>query len=325
MPTTQESLGPLRDSWLLHLRAENKSEKTRRSYGDSVSQFLAFLDDPPADLDPEMAKALKQAPDVNEPADVEAVHVRAFIAHLLAVHRPSTASTRYNGLQQWFRWLVDEEEIKYSPMSNLKPPALPEAPPAVIEPEHILTLLRSCKKRTFINVRDEAIIRLFCDTGCRLAEIAGLMVDVPDGEQAPHVDLEQQLVWVMGKGRRLRGVSFGAKTTLSLDRYMRVRAKRKQAFRPELWLNERERGALTNSGIAQMLERRCDEAQVPRIHPHQFRHTWAHQFKLAGGDRGDLKRMGGWRSDQMVDRYGASAADERARNANKKISFGDQL
>ena len=74
-----------------------------------------------------------------------------------------------------------------------------------------------------------------------------------------------------------------------------------------------------------MLERRCDEAQVPRIHPHQFRHTWAHQFKLAGGDCGDLKRMGGWRSDQMVDRYGASAADERARSANKKISFGDQL
>src|SRR5215469_12625978 len=118
MPTTQESLGPLRDSWLLHLRAEHKSEKTRRSYGDSVSQFLDFLDHPPADLDLEMAMALKQAPEVNDPPDVEAVHVRAFIAYLLAVHRPSTASTRYNGLQQWFRWLVGEEEIKYSPMSN---------------------------------------------------------------------------------------------------------------------------------------------------------------------------------------------------------------
>ncbi len=166
---------------------------------------------------------------------------------------------------------------------------------------------------------------IFCDTGCRLTEVAELQKDTADGEQTPHVDLEQQLVWVMGKGRRLRGVSFGAKTTLSLDRYMRVRAKRKQAFRPELWLNERERGALTGSGIAQMIERRCDEAGVPRVHPHQFRHTWAHQFKLSGGDRGDLKRMGGWKSDQMVDRYGASAADERARSANKKISFGDQL
>ena len=41
--TVADSLGSLRDSWLLHLRAENKSDRTRRSYGDSVSQFFAFL------------------------------------------------------------------------------------------------------------------------------------------------------------------------------------------------------------------------------------------------------------------------------------------
>jgi site-specific recombinase XerD len=323
--TILASLGPLRDSWLLHLRAEHKSEKTRRSYGDSVSMFLSFLDDPPAELDAEMAQALEAAQRVRTPADIDAVHVRAFIAHLLSVHKPSTASTRYNGLQQWFRWLVDEEEIKYSPMSNLRPPALPEAPPPVVPPENILAVLATCKARTFINFRDEAIIRLLCDTGIRLAEVAGLQVSSDDAQVVPHIDLEQQLVWVMGKGRRLRGVSFGAKTTLALDRYLRARAKRKQAFRPELWLNERERGRLTHWGIAQMIDRRCDQARVPHIHPHQFRHTWAHQFKLAGGDRGDLKRMGGWKSDQMVDRYGASAADERARSAHKKISFGDQL
>lgn len=323
--TTLESLGPLRDSWLLHLRAEHKSEKTRRSYGDSVSQFLSFLDDPPVGLDAELAKAIAQAPAVREPTDVEPVHVRAFIAHLLAVHKPSTASTRYNGLQQWFRWLAGEEEIKYSPMSNLKPPSLPEAPPAVVAPEDILAILRTCKKRTFINVRDEAIIRLFCDTGWRLAEVAGLQLAAGDDGTSSHVDLEEQLAWVMGKGRRLRGVSFGARTTLALDRYLRVRARRKQALLPALWLNERERGALTHSGIAQMVERRCELAGVPRVHPHQFRHTWAHQFKVAGGDRGDLRRMGGWKSDHVVDRYGASAADERARSAHKKISFGDQL
>jgi site-specific recombinase XerD len=126
--TVAEALGPLRDSWLLHLRAENKSERTRRSYGDSVSQFFAFLDDPPPDLDPEMAQALADAPAIDGPEDIEPVHVRAFIAHLLTLHKPSTASTRYNGLQQWFRWLVAEEEIKSSPMANLRPPALDEVP-----------------------------------------------------------------------------------------------------------------------------------------------------------------------------------------------------
>jgi site-specific recombinase XerD len=325
MGTVADALGSLRDSWLLHLRAENKSDRTRRSYGDSVSQFFAFLDDPPPGLDPEMAQALADAPVIDGPDDIEPVHVRAFIAHLLTLHKPSTASTRYNGLQQWFRWLVAEEEIKYSPMANLRPPALDEKPPAVVSPADIQAILATCRKRTFINVRDEAIIRLFCDTRLRLAEIAGLMLDWGDDEMVPHLDLEHQLAWVLGKGRRMRGVSFGAKTTLAVDRYLRVRKKRKQSFRPELWLNERERGRLTHWGIEQMITRRAKLAGVPHIHPHQLRHTWAHQFKLAGGDRGDLKRMGGWKSDQMVDRYGASAADERAREAHKKISFGDQL
>lgn len=325
MGTVADTLGPLRDSWLLHLRAENKSERTRRSYGDSVSQFFDFLDVPPPGLDAEMSRALAEAPPINGPGDIEPVHVRAFVAHLLSIHKPSTASTRYNGLQQWFRWLVTEEEIKYSPMANLRPPALGEAPPPIVTIDEIQAILATCKARTFINVRDEAIIRLFCDTGLRLAEVAGLMLDRSDDEMVPHLDLEQQLAWVLGKGRRMRGVSFGARTTLAIDRYLRVRKKRKQSFRPELWLNERERGRLTHWGIEQMIARRATMAGVPHIHPHQLRHTWAHQFKLAGGDRGDLKRMGGWKSDQMVDRYGASAADERARQAHTKISFGDQL
>jgi site-specific recombinase XerD len=255
---------------------QNKSERTRRSYGDSVSQFFEFLDHPPADLDQEMVQALAAAPAIDGPGDIDAVHVRAFIAHLLTKHKPSTASTRYNGLQQWFRWLVAEGESTYSPMANLRPPTLPETPPAVVAPDDILAILATCKARTFINMRDDALIRLFCDTGLRLAEVAGLMRDWDGDEMVPHIDLEQQLAWVLGKGRRMRGVSFGAKTTLAIDRYLRARKKRKQSFRPELWLNERERGRLTHWGIEQMIARRCKMAGVPHIHPHQLRHTWAH-------------------------------------------------
>lgn len=51
-----------------------------------------------------------------------------------------------------------------------------------------------------------------------------------------------------------------------------------------------------------MVARRARLTRVPHIYPHQYRHTWAHQYRKSGGDRGDLKRLGGWKSDQMVDR-----------------------
>jgi site-specific recombinase XerC len=55
-----------------------------------------------------------------------------------------------------------------------------------------------------------AIVRLFLDTGMRLAELAALRV--------ADVDFEQNLALVLGKGRRPRACPFGRGTAQALDR-----------------------------------------------------------------------------------------------------------
>ena len=67
------------------------------------------------------------------------------------------------------------------------------------------------------------------------------------------------------------------------------------------------------SGIAQMLERRCAQAGLAKIHPHQFRRTAAHVWLAAGGSEVSAMRNFGWRSRTMLSLNGASVADERAR------------
>jgi hypothetical protein len=54
------------------------------------------------------------------------------------------------------------------------------------------------------------------------------------------------------------------------------------------------------------------------------RHTMAHRW-LADGQRASLMRLAGWCSRQWVDRYAASATDQRAQDTHRRTGLGDRL
>lgn len=204
-----QNLVTLLPSFELHLRAEAKSPKTVRTYRAAVLQFVGWLQ--------------KAHPGVMDWDAVTRDQLREWSVSTILRTSAGNASVHWRGLQQFLKWAELEDEIRANPMRNLSGPQPTPPVVPVIEIEQLSRLLAVVAGSSFIERRDNAILRLLIDTGIRRGELVGLQLD--------DVKLFEREATVTGKGSRTRTVRFGARTAKAIDRYL-ARPRRRRG-RPD--------------------------------------------------------------------------------------------
>jgi site-specific recombinase XerD len=150
-------------------------------------------------------------------------------------------------------------------------------------------LLSSCGADV-LGCRNRAIISLMLDCGLRLSEVTGIY--------NTDINFENGYVKVMGKGRKGRVVPIGRNVREALAAYIRIRPNR--AYK-NLFLSIREK-PLTHNGIIQLMNRM--KREIPRLHAHLLRHTFATNFLLHGlGDIYELSRILGHSEIKTTEGY----------------------
>lgn len=247
---------------------------------------------------------------------------------------PSTRATYFSSARAFYNWASSEEEeiIPKSPMKGMKEPKNPKrVVPIPLESDirKLMTLTEADK--TPMGRRDTALFRIMCDTGGpRASEAAGILISgrpQPPGTPAGlGIDLDRDLVTVIGKGSKVRTFPIAARTATAAARWLRVRDGLRLADKhARLWHTFRSQQLpLTYSGVEQVLRRRCAQAGIEHLHPHQLRHFSYHHFLKRGGRLNDAMVLYGWDDDDMPRHYAAALEAERAVDAGNLLAIGDQ-
>lgn len=282
-------MSSLIDAFVLDRKSQGMTPKTIRWHETSLLKFSSYLE------------SIGDVP----PSEWTASTLRGFTIFLQEQDlSPASVRTHVNSIWAFARWLFEEEIIDVNIAEKAKKPRVPKKQKTSFTATEMKAMLDAAST-TLNRYRDVAILYIMFDTGMRAQEVCNLTVG--DFHSAEGI-----LMVRSGKGQKDRVTPISSKTSIAIHRYLGKHRSLKLDKHEPLFLNKRH-GALTPSGLIQLVKRIAKKSGVQGVHPHRFRHSSALHFLRNGGDALTLQRILGHSTLDMTNKYVAMLSDDLTR------------
>jgi len=267
------------------LRNKSSSRHTVSNYQIDLEQFAQFL----------KSKKLRVE-------SVDHVVIRDFLNHLYTDRKlsKSSVSRKLACLKTFFKYLLRQGVLHTNPAELIASPRLPKILPSFLGEEEAASIVGLPQGDGVLASRDRAILELLYASGMRVSEIVGLNDD--------QLDLDQNTVRVLGKGKKERIVLFGSFAAQSLVEYLD--AKKKLGIggiddRGQTPVFVSVRGKRLNSRDVQRLvaSLRLGLKTTRRVTPHTLRHSFATHLLERGADLRAIQELLGHESLATTQKY----------------------
>lgn len=268
------------DRWIDHLRGERGcSPHTIRAYKSNLSSLAHFLQTRDTSL-----------------AQAGLLELRAWLSGERlggrgggGIRSPATMARKVSAVRSFYRWMLREGHIDASPAARLQSPKVPKKAPRFLDIPEAASVVEQPHQSGWFQLRNRALLELIYGSGLRVSEAVSLDITA--------LDLQNNLVRVMGKGRKERIVPFGPPAAEALRAWM-------AEIPPDgpLFLNRF--GRRLSSRSAWTITREAGVTNgISGLHPHALRHSCATHLLGAGADLRAIQEQLGHASLSTTQRY----------------------
>jgi len=201
-------------------------------------------------------------------------------------------------VRRYFNWLVDEGHLETNPAKKVKQLKRQQCSPKGMERSQVRKLFREIELRQ--DIRAGAVFSMFLYTGARIGDLVPLEL-----HDLILKDRSGSVVYRFGKGSKQRTVPVPLPARQAIQSYFETRPP---VDSQRVFIGER--GPLGETGYRAL----CDKYSVfigIDLHPHLFRHTFAHQYLADNpGDLVGLAQILGHASLSTTSIYAQKSQDD---------------